>query len=181
VPAQASDVRTCKTSRTLRSSWKSQNLLLMSCLFEHNPHYAKAFDLSRNCLLLLKLRRFRPRHQQQLKRRNLYSLVAIREALRAHQLEDGLAITQQELHQALARKMPAKKSRKVLPSARYITEGDLQTATGKRSPQSNPTQKAGGESPAKRGRRKRQVRYEDVIGAADSEVERQVQALMVGV
>jgi hypothetical protein len=54
--------------------------------------------------------------------------IATREALRTYQLEAQLAIAQQELHQALTREKPAEKSRKVLSLARYITEGDLQTA-----------------------------------------------------
>jgi len=80
--------------------------------------------------------------------------------------------------------MPAEKSRKVLSSARYITEGGLQAARhGQEEPAIKPkrkrTQKAGGGPSAKRGRRKHQVWDEDVIGVADSEVERQVQAMMV--
>jgi len=46
-------------------------------------------------------------------------------------------------------------------------------------PERKRTQKTGGEPPATRGLRKRQVRDEDVIEAASSGVERQVQALMV--
>jgi hypothetical protein len=110
--------------------------------------------------------------------------IATREALRTYQLEAQLGIAQQELHQALTREKPTEKSRKVLSSARYITEGDLQTARhGQEEPILQPkrkrTQNAGGEPSVKRGRRKQQqVRDEDIIGAADSEVKRQVQALM---
>jgi hypothetical protein len=102
--------------------------------------------------------------------------IATREALRTYQLEAQLVIAQQELHQALTREKPAEKSRKVLSSARYIAGGDLQTARhGQEEPIIQPkrkrNQKAGGEPSVKRGRRKQQVRDEDIIGAADSEVE----------
>jgi len=110
--------------------------------------------------------------------------IATREALRTYQLEAQLAVAQQELHQAFAREVSEEKSRKVLSSARYITEGDLQTARhGQEEPTIEPkrkrTQKAGREPSTKRGGQKHQVRDEDVIGAQDSEVERQVQAMMM--
>jgi hypothetical protein len=73
-------------------------------------------------------------------------------------------------------------SRNVLSSTRFITRGDLQTTRhGQEEPEIKPkrkrTQKEGGEPSTKRGRPKHQVKDEDVIRAADSEVERQVQAL----
>jgi hypothetical protein len=80
--------------------------------------------------------------------------------------------------------MPAEKSRNVLSSARFITRGDLQTPRhGQEEPEIKPkrkrTQKAGGEPSAKRGRPNHRVKDGDVIGAANSGVERQVQALVV--
>jgi hypothetical protein len=72
--------------------------------------------------------------------------------------------------------MLVQKSRKVLSSA--ITKADLQTARAQEEPTTQPkrkrTQKVGEEPSAKGGQRKYQVRDEDVIGAADSEVGRQV-------
>ena len=46
-------------------------------------------------------------------------------------------------------------------------------------PKHKRTQKTGGDPSAKRGRRKHQAKIEDIIGAADSEVEIQLQAMMV--
>ena len=80
--------------------------------------------------------------------------IATREALWTYQLEAHLATVQQELHQALTRERPARKSRKVLSSARYTTKGDLHTARhGQEEPAIQPkhkrTQKAGGDPSAK--------------------------------
>jgi len=103
----------------------------------------------------------------------------------AVRLQAELAIAQEGLHQTLAREKPATKSRKVLSSARYVTQADLQTA---RHAQEEPvplkrkraTKKATGEPPAKRGRPRHHAKDSDsdVIGAADSDVEREVEALM---
>jgi hypothetical protein len=80
--------------------------------------------------------------------------------------------------------MPAEMSRNVLSLARFIIRGDLQTTRhGQEEPEIKPkrkrSQKAGGVPSAKRRRPTHGVQDEDVIGAADSEVVRQVQALVV--
>jgi hypothetical protein len=129
-------------------------------LFVHNPnlaHYAKAFDLSRDYLLQSKIEKISATMPTKIKEAQSLPFKVgeiTRQALRAYQLEAQLAIARQELHQALTCQIPAEKSRKALPSARYITEGDLQIARhGQEEPTIQPnrkrTQKVSGEPSAK--------------------------------
>ena len=97
----------------------------------------------------------------------------------SQKLEADLAVAKAELHQALTREKPAKRSQAILSKSRYITQVDLEGArhaqetpptTGKRKSKSSTE-----EAPSKRSHPgQRETDQDDVILADDSEVERKV-------
>ncbi|KAI5778958.1 hypothetical protein EDC01DRAFT_634438 [Geopyxis carbonaria] len=97
-------------------------------------------------------------------------------------LKAQLSIAKQELHQALTRTQPAKKSRRTLSTARYITQADVTTARqGLQDPGAAPReqQMKKAKSTARTSKNRQQgSEKDDIIAASDSEVEREVEALM---
>jgi hypothetical protein len=92
-------------------------------------------------------------------------------------------IAQEGRHRALSREKSARKSRKVLSLADYVTQADLQITHHAQEEQvplkrKRATDKATGECLARRRRPRHHTKDSDVIGVADSNVEREVEALM---
>ena len=96
-------------------------------------------------------------------------------------MEAELAIVQQKLHQVLTRDKPAKPSRRVLSTARYVRRGHLEHARHARLAEDEKKlgkRKAATWATASNKRQRRvQDQDEDVIQAHDSEVEQQVMAI----
>jgi hypothetical protein len=93
-------------------------------------------------------------------------------------LQAELAIAQEESHQTLTREKLTTTSRKVLSSARYITQADLQTARYAHEEPAPPKRKRVTKKATGDARPRHHTKDSDVIGAAGSDVEREVEALM---